>query len=128
MQCSETHLALILRRPPGPGCFLIDSPKPTGYQVSLFSVSETVSNSLRSLGTKLTTSQKLKIAKLSKVLNPFQNITHILGQKENHNIPRTLNDHISKNKNRKNRKIDFKFDSEHCATFLEQKPNLVTFE
>ena len=58
--------------------------------------------------------------------NPFQSIAHHLGQKKVHTIQRILNDHAYlKNLNRK---IDFSFLSEHCATFLDQKPNFATYE
>ena len=53
--------------------------------------------------------------------NPFQNIAHLLGRKKIQTILRILNDHISKGKKRKNRKIDFTFVSEHCATFGPKK-------
>ena len=57
------------------------------------------------------------------MLNPFQNIMQLLGQKKIHIILRILTDHISKNK--KNGKIG-KFRS--LRNFLNQEPNLDTFE
>ena len=60
--------------------------------------------------------------KTQELLNPFQNTAHffvLLAKwiKKNH----IFNDYISKNINRKNRKIDFLFVSEHYATIWTKK-------
>ena len=76
----------------GLGCFWIEFPKPSGYRVSLVSVTESdsqtvedtvmgVPNSIGILNTESTVSQKLKIQKNWKlVLHSFQKIAHLLGQ------------------------------------------------
>ena len=75
--------------PPGPGYFWIEFPKPTGYHVSVITVSESgsqksqVPSSLRMMNTKSTISQELKIANLSELVqNLFQTIAHLMGQKK----------------------------------------------
>ena len=56
-------------QPPGPDCFWIESPSPTGNRISLISVSESglqkspiVSSSLYECQRKSTTPQKIKIS------------------------------------------------------------------
>ena len=92
-----------------------DTPQPTGYQISLVIVSE--SDSRKSASPQFITKfeykiehiSKTKYRKLSNLLqNPFQNIAHLLRDCFfRQTILRILNDHISKTKNRKNRKTDF---------------------
>ena len=72
-------------------------------KIKYFSEFVKVPNSLGILITKLTVSQKLKIVELSKVvINPFQNISHLLGRKKLaifYIILKTLKNHILKTKN-----------------------------
>ena len=85
----------------------------------------TIYLSWKSWASTKSTSQKLKIAELSNLdQNQFQNIAHLLGRDFFKTILIILNDHISKNKNRRYRKNDFSFVSRHNTNFWTKKTAL----
>ena len=70
------------------------------------------------LSTKSTISHKLKISKLSNLMqNLFQKLAHLLGWKKNSHDSKNFKRPYLKTKNRKNMKIDFSFVTEHCVKF-----------
>ena len=69
--------------PPGPGCFWIESPEPTGSRVSMVRVSESGSQKLLSYSSLLTTVEyKIEhISRTDKMLNYFLFCSRIINLK-----------------------------------------------
>ena len=109
--------------PQAPRCFGLNPPSQLVIWYHWLAFLKQVRNNLPILSSsQFTTNVEHKIDHISKT--KYRKIVKFSAKSVDiffQTILRTLNDYISKTENRKNRKIDFSFVSEHCAKFRTKK-------